>query len=293
MARLRLLDEEINVKNEEKFYRKEELEILLSALGKELFSSELPESFAVNKKQLALCLSRKESLEERIRDTEDPVRFGIFSRISGAIKAMIFRASLKKCAALLDKIYAEAGAKYLDEKKGESGPLELPIIGPLFRDALSLTRVTEELEVALRTLEEEKRKIQASIGDRASGRIRSLEIQAEKSREGLGELYRKMGENAVLGHPAVSGILTEQDRTVLEEAGRLRKNADEKTREIEKIEAAISMNKETVELSRLEKAMDRGKSRIAEEERNMAELNRKISETKSRIEDLKTKSGDS
>ncbi|MDR0586816.1 MAG: hypothetical protein LBG26_06215, partial [Treponema sp.] len=38
LARLRLLDEEINVKNEEKFDRREELEILLAALGKELFT---------------------------------------------------------------------------------------------------------------------------------------------------------------------------------------------------------------------------------------------------------------
>jgi hypothetical protein len=295
LARLKLLDEEINVKTEEKFDRKEELEILLTALGKELLEGNygLPESFAVNKRQLTLCLSRQESLEERIQDAEDPLRSGIFSRISGGIKTMIFRASLKKCAILLDKIYCEAGAKYLDEKKGESEPLELPVLGPLFRDALSLRRVTEELEEALMTLEAEKRKIEASLGGKASKRIRNLEDQAEKSREGLGELYRKMGENAVLDHPAVSGILTDQDRTVLEEAGRLRKKADEKIREIEKIEAAISMNKETVELSRLEKAMDRGKNRIAEEERNMADLNRKISETKSRIENLKVKSGGS
>jgi hypothetical protein len=287
MARLRLLDEEINVKNEEKFDRKEELEILLSVLGKELLGGELPESFAANKKQFALCLSRKESLEEQIQDAEDPARSGIFSRISGAVKTMIFRASLKKCAALLDKIYVEAGAKYLDEKKGENEPLELPVLGPLFRDALSLSRVTEELEEALGTLEGEKRQIQASLGGKVSGRIQSLEGQAEKSREGLGELYQNMGENAVQNHPAVSGVLTDQDRAALEEAGRLRKNADEKTREIEKIEAAISMNKEAAELSRLEKAVDRGKSRIAEEEQNMAELNRKISETKTRIENLK------
>jgi hypothetical protein len=290
MARLKLLNEEINVKNEEKFDRKEELEILLAALGKELFGGgyDLSESFAVGKKQLALCLSRKESLEERIQDTEDPARAGIFSRISGAIKTMIFRISLKKCAALLDRIYAEAGARYLDENREKGEPLELPVLGPLFRDALSLNRVTEELEEALKTLEGEKRKIEASLGGKASGRIRSLEGQAKKSREGLGELYRNMGENAVQDHPAVSGVLTEQDRAALEEAGRLRKNADEKVREIEKIEAAISMNKEAVELSRLEKAVDRGKNRIAEEQRNMAELNRKISETKVRIENLKT-----
>jgi chromosome segregation ATPase len=287
LARLDLLDEEINVKNEEKFDRKEELEILLTALGKELFdgSYDLPESLASCQKQFALCRSRKESVEKRIQDVEDGS--GIFGQISGGIKTMIFRLSLKKYETHLSRIYCDAGAKYLDEKKGESEIVELPVLGPLFRDAVSLRRVTEELEEALGTLEGEKRKIEVSLGGRASRHIRALEDQAEKSREGLGELYRKMGENAVLDHPAVSGILTEQDRSVLEEADRLRKNADEKTREIEKIEAAISMNKETVELSKLEKAMDRGKSRIAEEERNVAELNRKISETKTRIENLR------
>jgi hypothetical protein len=295
LARLKLLDEEINVKNEEKFDRKEELEILLAALGKELLngSYELPESFAVNRKQLALCLSGQESLEERIQDAEDVARAGVFGRISGAIKTMIFRSSLKKYAALLDKIRCEAGAKYLDENREESGPPEIPVLGPLFRDALSLRRVTEELKEALGTLEGEKRKLQAPLGGGASKRIRNLEDQAEKSREGLGELYRKMGENAVLDHPAVSDMLTAQDRAVLEEAGRLRKNADEKTGEIEKIEAAISLNREIDGLSKLEKTLDREKTRIAEEERNIAELTRKISETKTRIENLKIKSGDS
>ncbi|MDR2048658.1 MAG: hypothetical protein LBP69_04320 [Treponema sp.] len=294
LARLKLLDEEINVKNEEKCDRKEELEILLTALGKELLNGpyDLPESLAACKRQFTLCLSRKESVEERIQDTEDG--FGVFSRISGGIKAMIFRLSLKKYETLLSRICCDAGAKYLDAKKGESEIAELPVLGPLFRDALSLSRVKEELEEALRTLEGEKRKIEASLGGRAgraSGRIRALEGQAEENRKKLGELYRKMGENAAADHPSVSGMLTGQDRAVLEEAGRLRKNADEKTGEIAKIEAAISINRELVELSRLEKAMDREKSKMAEEERTMAELNRKISETKTRIETLKTKSG--
>jgi hypothetical protein len=309
LARLKLLDEEINVKNEEKFDRKEELEILLTALGKELFGGyrALPESLVPCKRQFALYLSRKESIEERIRDAEGG--FGIFSRISGGIKAMIFRASLKKCETLLNKTCCDAGAKYLVEKKRENrigkeskieGESEISeereivessVLGTLLRDALSLSRAKEELEETLRTLEEEKRKIETSLGGRASRQIRALEGQAEESRKGLGEMYLKMGENAVLDHPAVSGMLTEQDRVVLEEADRLRKSADEKTGEIEKIEAAISMNQEIAELSKLEKAKDREKSRIAEEERNMAELNRKISETKTRIESLKTKSG--
>jgi hypothetical protein len=292
MARLDLLDEEINVKKEEKSDRKEELEILLTALGKELFcgSYDIPESLALYRKQFALCRSRKESVEERIQDIEDGS--GVFSRISGGIKTMIFRLSVKKYETHLNRIYCDAGAKYLAEKKGESGIVEIPVLGPLLRDALSLSRVTEELEEALGTLAEEKRKIEVSLGSRASRQIQALEGQAEESRKGLGELYRKMGENAVLDHPDVSAVLTGQDRAVLEEAGRLRKNADEKTREIEKIEAAISINRELVELSKLEKAMDREKSKIAEEERNMAALNRKISETKNRIENLKTKSGE-
>ncbi|MDR0403784.1 MAG: hypothetical protein LBH35_09375 [Treponema sp.] len=292
MAKIRLLDEEISVKNEEKFDRKEELEILLGALGKELLNGdyETGESLESCKKQFGLCRSRKESVEKQIRDTEDTLRSGVFSLISGGIKKTIFRFSLKKCETALNAVYREAGAKYLDEKRGESGTLELPVLGILFRDALALSRAVEELEGAVGTLEEEKRNIEASPGGKASRQIRVLEGQAEKSRGELGELYRNMGENAVLDHPAVSGILTEQDRAALEEAGRLRKNADEKTGEIERTEAVISMNREAAELSRLEKAKEREKSRIASEERTMVELDRKISETKTRIENLRAKS---
>ncbi|MDR1505571.1 MAG: hypothetical protein LBI67_00560 [Treponema sp.] len=291
LAGIRLLNEEINIKKEEQLDRKEEREILLTALGKELFSGsyELPDSLLSGKRQIALYLSRKASIEEQIRTAEDSGQTGIFNRISGVIKTAILRSQEKKCETLLNRIRCESAAKYLAEKKDESG--EFPVLGPLVRDALALSRVKSELEEALRTLEGEKRKIEASLGFKGSPsrRIRALEEQAEKSREALAGLFLKMGENAAANHPSLSGILNEQDKAALEEADRLRKNADEKTREIERIETAISMDRETAELSKLEKALEREKGKVADEERNMAELGRKISETRSKIERLKAK----
>ena len=126
-----------------------------------------------------------------------------------------------------------------------------------------------------------------------SRRIHSLEEQAKKSREELGELYLKMGENAASGNPALAALLTVEDRVFLEEAGRLGESAGEKAKEIEKIQAALSMEKEKNGLAKLERALDERRIKLAENERDMAGINRRIKEARERIEKLQIQTGNS
>jgi methyl-accepting chemotaxis protein len=285
---IKQLNEEISVKKQEQAERAEELEILLTALGKSLLGgTDLPPSLLPNKRQLDLCISRKNSIEDRLLDTENG-QGGFFAWISGGVKTMILRSSLKKCGNLLERIYCRAGQKYLDEPEEENADAAS---APLLRDARSFRRDSEELENTLRLLEAEKQKAETSLGFRGSPfrRIKALEQQAGKSREELRELYHKTGEDAAAGRQPVFAVLNGEDKARLEEAGRFQKSADEKAGEIEKIETAISIDRECRELARLEKALVNRKNRIADDEKAISELDRKVTETRDRIEKLRQK----
>jgi hypothetical protein len=289
VAQIKQLDEEISIKKQEKADRGEELAILLTALGKEMLNGdkELPSSLFSGKRQLELCLSKKETIEGRIQDIENSGG-GIFAWISGRIKMVMLRSSLKKNDRLVDQIYYRAGKKCLDQRQEGAADDE-----PLLRDALALNHAIEDLETTLKLLEDEKQKVKGSMGAKGNParRIKSLEEQAGKTREDLQVLYRKMGENAASGHPSVSGMLNEADRISLEKAEFYLKDAGEKFREIEQLETAIAVDRERGELERLEKDLDSRKRRLADDERSIIELNRKIAETRERIEQLHMQTG--
>jgi hypothetical protein len=295
VVRIRELDEEIAVKKQESADREEELAVILAGLGRELLDGDNP-AFSAARRQRKLYLSRKETVEEQLQDLEDSPKGGIFTWFGALIKAAVLRSSLKKCGQHLDRICIDAGrtcAVLAKDRTGESGFSGETAL--LIRDAVAILRAQEELREASRLLEGEKRKIGETMGFKGnpSRRIQSLEEQAKKSREELRELYLKLGENAASGNPALSALLTGEDRIFVEEAGRFEESAGEKAKEIEKIEAVLSIEKEKTGLVKLEKALDERRRKLAEDERDMAAINRKIKEARERIEKLYIQMGNS
>ena len=286
VAQITQLDEEISVKKQEKVDRSEELGVLLTGLGRDVLNrdAEVPASLFSGKRQLELCLSKKEMLEGRILDIENSGG-GFFAWIRGRINRALLRSSLKKTGRLMDQVYYRTGKKYLDQAQDGASDAE-----PLLRDTLALNHTIAELETTLKLLEEEKRTVKGSMGAKGNParRIKSLEEQAGKTREGLRALYLNMGENAARGHPSVSGILNEADKASLGKAEFYMKDAGEQSREIERLETAIALDRERGELARLEKDLDGRKRRLADDERTIAELHRKIAEARERIEKLHT-----
>ena len=131
----------------------------------------------------------------------------------------------------------------------------------------------------------ERSQIAASFGFRESParRIRALEEAAGRSRGGLRELYRRVGEGAAGEDSPLRSRLSGGDLDFLERAGRYETSAGEQSREIRRLESAIFLDEEKRVLAKLENALDGEKNRITAGEKNIDGLNRKIAEAQRRI----------
>jgi predicted nucleic acid-binding Zn-ribbon protein len=299
LEKIKSLNEEISVKKQEQKDRGEELDILLHRLGKQALTvsgdsaGKVVPFLNVHRRQLELCDSKRAGIESELRELDASKSGGFFSWIRGSAKSVMLQSSLKRNGKLRERIFREAGRKYLDEEDAAASAASAAGAGgnECYRDALSLSKHIAELDEALSTLENEKRKIEDAVSERGNPgrRLAALRKDMEESRGGLRKLFLKMGESAASGLPTVAAILTDADKAVLGDAELFRKNAEDSGREIERLEAAIAADKESGELAKLQRALDGKKDRLADDERTISELNRKIAESKEKLQQLKEK----
>ncbi|MDR0599381.1 MAG: hypothetical protein LBG84_04780 [Treponema sp.] len=307
LKRVRELNEEIDVKRFEKKDRQEEAAILYEKLGRRVLEGEdgePPAELRAYKRQHGSLLDRAASLQEKLRDLDYPREGGFLSWLRRVVQGMVIRSSLKRVGWEVNQVCRQAGEVYaraLKSPAAEFAPTgdlaAIPAadsaaggLGPLIRDTLSMLQILADLDEAIAVLEREKAKIQGSFGfkEGPQRRIKTLEELAGKRRRDLRELCYKVGEAA---GSLLTDSLEEADRAALEKAQRYGDSAAENGREIERIEAEIAIDRERDRIAKLERAVYSQKSRAADSEKNIAELNRKIGEASKRIEDLKGRSG--
>jgi DNA repair exonuclease SbcCD ATPase subunit len=302
LARIKELDEEISVKLEERSDREEEAADLYTRLGRKLMEGDFPDGGNSNRNHLELLLSRNNSLEERLQDLDERDGGGIFSWFSKGVQSMVINASVKKNIRQMDRIYLQTGKHYAQKAESRPSPAgDSPEGGTsveeaapsqetalLLRDTLAQRRIIAELEGAAGELEGEKRKIKSSFGfrEKPSARIKILERQNLRRQEELRELYLKVGEKAAADKFTGEDLLDE-DRAKLDKARRCRESADERGREIEKLEGAIAIDAEQEKIAKLERAISKEKERISAERKNIAELKGQIDRANKRIADTR------
>jgi hypothetical protein len=290
LTAIKELDEEIKVKKEEGADREDEAALLYARLGERVLNGSFPGSEdSPHRKQMEQILSRNSALEERLQDLDEKDG-GIFSWFSKGIQSMIFNSSIKKNNKQLDRIYFHAGKQFARTAQKEPSAEDTAADDTaaealLLRDTLAKQRELAELEDAVAELEQEKRKIQNSFGfrEKPSSRIKVLEEQNRRRVDDLGGLYLRVGEDAAADK--FSEHLSGEDKVKLEQARRYRERAEENGRDIEKLEAAISVDLEKEKIAKLERARSGQKERITEGEKNLAELGRRIEEANERIKE--------
>jgi hypothetical protein len=283
LKRIKELDEEISVKRLEKADRKEEAAALYLQLGQYVLGGNIPDSGLANelkalKRQRDLFLERDLSCRERLRNIEDA---GWFSR---NIQTLVINSSLKKNQRQLDKLHCQAGEIYARLDTVQTEPDDGFSI--ILRDTRAKWQNLAELDEGIEALEQEKAKIQLSFGfkEKPARHIQILEEKTMRRNEDLRKLYLQVAEGA----PSVlQDSLADGDKAALEKARRYGESAEAGSREIERIEAEIAIDKEKEKIAKLERAVSGQKNRAANSEKNIGELNHKIAEAQRRIEALK------
>jgi len=288
LRRIRELDEEISVKRLEKADRTEEAEVLYLHLGQYVLAeeappeSDLPGELKPLIRQRALLLERDVSHRKRLGDIENA---GWFSK---SVQTLVINSSLKGNQRQLDRLHCRGGEIYarLDAGEVKSEQAAADDFSIVLRDTRSMRRNLSELDEGIEALEQEKAKIQLSFGfkGKPTRHIQLLEERSAKRNEDLRKLYLQAAERA---SSVLQTSLADEDKAALEKARRYDENAGTNGREIERIEAEIAIDKEKEKIAKLERAVSGQKSRAADSEKNIGELNHKIAEAHKRIETLK------
>jgi chromosome segregation ATPase len=264
------------------------LSALYAELGKLLLDDSSPPAFAAVYKARADELGSKlRDLEEKLGDLGNTESGNVFAWIGKSAQTVMNRTMLAKSRRDLEKIYEGAGEDFFTSGAETASPVEASENTGRIR---TLRDSMESLKAELRELKRENGRIKESLsgGGGPSRRAQTLYRQLESIKGDLKDLCVGFSGRAAGGNEKkyFSSILTEADKEILGEIGKLKKIQKDYTRQIEKLNASIAIDGEKKEIEKLRQTIANHRLRIEEKEKKIAALETTISEAEKHIADL-------
>lgn len=302
IRRLKELEEQIELKEQEDGERARNLAGVYGRLGKALFdlagdsaSGAYGEYTAPSREQAEALVTKVRSLEERLTELEQKEGSNVFAWIGKGAQGLVVRSFLIKAQDNLEQLYRSTGERYSRRDNPSHGAAPPEITG-------LLTEIERSKEAAcslsgdLAKLREERRGISERFGVDGSPlkQIQTLKNRIASAREELRVLYRLFGARAASLKEAegadrslVDALITDDDSSFLDEAGRINRAIEEAVVAIEKLRASIAIDDEQAKIEKYRKLIAHKRDRIAEAEKDIAEFNGSIHEAEKYIAELR------
>ena len=287
VQKLKELEEAISVREEEKSRLDTELEELHVEVGKMLFEDpEFHDATGAARRQEESLLAKIDEQEKKLEEL-DKKEGGVIAQLGKSVQMTLSRTLLLKNRSALRQFYRDTGEKYIASKPSEpyagnnSGAVE---------NALKRSEHLVFLNSDLASLKGERRKIMELFGAEGSPsrRVEGLERHISQVKGEFPALYMRLGSLAAAktGGEGLSSLIRDEDRELLEEAETLKAQIAEGELEIQKINAAISIDEEKAEIEKLEKAVLAQRQKITFAEEAIEGLEKQIAGVENKIEEL-------
>jgi predicted nucleic acid-binding Zn-ribbon protein len=285
--RLRGLEEEINLKEEQNTALVRELSDLSVRLGKHILEDPQYEGISGFYRQRADILGVKtDSLAGRLAELEAGEGANVFTWIGKKAQGLVTRSFLTKAQDNLERLYQAAGedfsrsgsASFQGEAAGLAGEIE------------KKRGLLQALAGELAELRGERRKLGKAFGAEGGPvkQIQGLERHINHIREELKAVCRRFGGQAAEpgAKKQFASLLSEDDQQVLEKIRFIRKTIQAYDTEIKGLKNALAADEKKAEIEKWEKAIQEQRGRITAAEESIAELENRIQEAEKNIEEL-------
>jgi predicted nucleic acid-binding Zn-ribbon protein len=290
IARLKIVEEDIQRKDQENAARIKDLANLFTRLGESVLETDCIDAVKPYQSQAETLYSKIKSLEERLEQLEDRGGGNVFTWIGKNTQGMVLRSFLGKSRNSLQKIFTAAGEKYSQSVSSvAAGGNDAR---PFLEEIDVLKQESAVLVTDITRLKEERRRINDvfSPDGGPARKIQSLERHIALAREELRGVFLRYGREieaagdggAEAAVPPMSGA----DIQLLEDIRRGRESIREYDREIEKLKTSLAIDEEKEAVVKMEKAVRDHEGRIRVSEEAIADLSARIKEANARIENL-------
>ena len=290
LLRLRQLEENIQLKEQEAAERNRELADKYILLGKRLLDSGAYEQLTgTYRQQLDALRAKITSLEERLDVLDGKGDSNVLAWIGKNAQSVVLRSFLGKNQGNLQRIYQAAGEQFsqMPLENAEPGTNAAAMCADIAERRLAQSALGEETA----RLKEERRKINASFsGEGNPGRkIQNLERHILHIKERLKALCLRYGGHIEEAAAETPSCLSGEDTPHLERIRELRESIGDYDRRIEKLQAALAIDGARAEIVKLERAIASQRARIAASETAIDQFQRKISGLNDHIQELQQK----
>ncbi|MDR1574757.1 MAG: hypothetical protein LBS37_02020 [Treponema sp.] len=299
IRRLKELEEQIELKEREDGERAKNLAGVYARLGKALFGlagdGAYGEYTAPSREQAEALVTKIRSLEERLTELEQKEGSNVFAWIGKGAQGLVVRSFLIKARDNLEQLYRSTGERCSRRDNPAYGAVPPEITG-LLTEIEQSREAARSLSADLAKLREERRGISERFGAEGGPlkHIQTLKNRIASAREELRVLYRLFGARAASLKEAegadrslVDALITGDDSSFLDEAGRINRATEDAVVAIEKLRASIAIDDEQAKIEKYRKLIERKRDRIAEAEKDIAEFNGSIHEAEKYIVELR------
>ncbi|MCL2006464.1 MAG: hypothetical protein FWG77_00100 [Treponema sp.] len=282
--RFKTLDDEIALKETEKFQVTGELEEIFVRLGKAMLANpdfeELAEPFSAQEEGL---LAKIEEQERKLEDLEER-EGGIFAWLGKNAQMAVSKTLLSKYRSNLKRLHHSAGEKLLSS--GQCETLDGEAAETAHRLNGSLSSLTADLSI----LKGERRKIAESFGSDGTPtrRIQRLEKHITHVKGEFPDIHLRLGSltDEEGGKEQFSSLLKKEDNSIFENADQIKSQIADVDVEIGKVKAAINIDREKAEIEKIKKSIQNQRQKIITAESAISEHEKQINECVDRISEL-------
>jgi predicted RNase H-like nuclease (RuvC/YqgF family) len=290
ITRLKILEEDIQRKDQESALRDKELSKLFTRLGESVLAENgCIDAVKPYQNQAETLFVKIKSLEERLEQLEERGDRNVFAWIGKNTQGMVFRGFLGKSQNSLQKIYTLAGEKYC--QSASTDPAPGADIVSLLEEIETYKQESAVLNADLIRLKEERRRIGETFSPDGgpAKKIQSLERHIARSREELRGVFRSYGRKVEAAESIAEFAvppINETDAQLLENIRKGREAIQEYDREVEKLKASLAIDEEKAVIAKIEKSIKDHEERVRTSEEAIIDLTKQIGEANARIEEL-------
>jgi len=296
--RFRELEETIKSKEQEEKERAKELTDFLGKLGKALLANEAYGEFtALFKEQAETLTGRVVSLESRITELDNKDGGNVFSWIGKSAHGLVLKTFLSKAQESQEQLYRNVGERY--NRRDQDSPVisEDAEVSGLCGEIERIRKLSGSLTEELLRLRDEKRILSAGFGVDGSPQkqIQALKNRISSVKDELRGLYRNFGAQSAGIMDAeippqrkyfIDALVTAEDGENIGRAVRLHQAVLDSEKEINKLQASLSIDEENSKIEKYRKQIEEKRSRISDLEKSIADLGENIKDSEAYIREL-------
>jgi archaellum component FlaC len=306
ITRLRVLEEDIEAKEQKKSAYSKELAGFYVKMGKLILDDPAQRDFSASyRRQADVLIPKVQSLEDRLAGLKEQSEGGnVFKWIGKGAQGMVLRSFLTRAADDLERLYRNAGEQFYQARSDgfSDGAAQSADIAELGTEIEKNRRLAQALSDELSIIKEEQLKISDEFG--ASGgpgkQIQNLRKQIERTKEALRALYLRFGHAALRDCTEIEGgdtsigelkilnsLISAPDREFLDKAGRIKKSIQDNEEAVKKLQASIDIDEEGIKIERYRGSIAEKKTWIAGAQRDIEEFENRIKDAEKHIEELR------